>query len=431
MRRTTKAEEAILLASPSERVRDYLVKRGEDATGFDPITAEVEAKLLERGDRLIDLTLAEYCLHGATARTLFNRDIDDWALRALVLTNKALEKGGHWPPFPDCLFDSREGTLAFLSNVKPDERNLLFMNPSLNERFLEDFLSLGDTWQAMAPEQRIWALGDLASNEKLQVDRSMEKYLDGDSWYAAGLPFAAAWLLIEKLEPDLVTARHLGSLLRDLPADCYQTENIEAALDRWRGDASDAEREVKDNEKSWLSPFQVVRQAGARLLSKSDKDTADRLLSSEDIAIRCGAYEGHPSLNKKTIKAAVAQDGDLARVYLIRNKWLWRNANLRDNLVEDVLRGSLGDEPRWEFRVQENLFRKKFPKWFEDEDRVAGEPNERPIADSSVADLVASIAGDGTIKRLEARMAEIEKTQRIGVWLLVITTTLLVLQACK
>lgn len=71
MKRTSKAEGAILLASAPSDVREYLAKRASKADLLDPICAETEAELLARGDRLLDLSLAEYCLHGETALALF------------------------------------------------------------------------------------------------------------------------------------------------------------------------------------------------------------------------------------------------------------------------------------------------------------------------------------------------------------------------
>ena len=73
MGRTSRAEGEILLASSTERIRDRLVARGEQASFFDPISKEVEAELLTRRERLIDLTLAEFCLYGETAPELFFR----------------------------------------------------------------------------------------------------------------------------------------------------------------------------------------------------------------------------------------------------------------------------------------------------------------------------------------------------------------------
>src|SRR5580765_4633668 len=102
MERPGKAEEAILLASSSSAAADYLVKRGDRSTAWScsRISEETEAALLERGDRLIDLRLAEYCLHAPTAQKLFRRNADDWPLRSLILSNRAIANSSPFGGFP-------------------------------------------------------------------------------------------------------------------------------------------------------------------------------------------------------------------------------------------------------------------------------------------------------------------------------------------
>lgn len=117
MGRTSWAEGEILLASSTERIRDRLVARGEQPSFFDPIGKEVEAELLARRERLLDLTLAEFCLYSETAQELFSREPADQTLRLLVLSNVALAKAGLFRGFPECLFGSEEATLAFLSGM--------------------------------------------------------------------------------------------------------------------------------------------------------------------------------------------------------------------------------------------------------------------------------------------------------------------------
>lgn len=426
MNRTPKAEEAILLASEPRDVREYLAKRASKASYFDPISAEAEGELLARGDRLVDLSLAEYCLHPETAQALFERDQSDWAIRALVLSNRALGKASFSRGFPECLFGSKEALTDYLRTVTPDERATLFSNPSLDESFLESFLSLGEPWEAMDPEQRLWALDNLASNEKLGHERSTADYDDGWDWYTAGKPFAAAWALIEKLDPSAENARHLSSLLRNLPADSYKTEGVAQALERWKCGAVEAEKEAEQNSKGRLSDFQEVRQAGARLLVGRHDAEPGLYMDSEDVALRCGAYEASRKLDADAVKAAVERDGELARVHLVRNRELWRREQSRDLLSDVVLRSSETEEPRWEFRRREAHYRKEFPGWFEGEEY--SEPDERPISESSIADLVSGVAGDPAVRGLHERLAAVEKSQQTLFWMVAAALLILVAQ---
>lgn len=414
MGRTSWAEGEVLLASSTERIRDRLVARGEQPKFFDPISQEVEAELLARRERLLDLTLAEFCLHPETAQTLFFREPADETLRLLVLSNAAMANAGFFRGFPHCLFGSEEATLAFLSNVSGSERAALFSNPSLDDSFLDSFLSLGPPWEAMDTDQRLWALDNLAENEKLRRRRDETEFFDGWAWFMAGKPFAAAWGLIYRLEPSPEAAPRLSSLLRNLPADCSEKTEVSAALGKWQTPESEASKEADENDKGRLSAYQMVRQAGARLLASDYKAQIQDQLASDDVAIRCGAYEGARKLGEEALEAAVDRDGDLARVYLIRNEHLWRKQPLRDLLV-DVLGGAKTEEPRWEFERWERHYRKQSPGWFADEDYC--EPEDRPISESSMAELIAGVSNAHAIRDLQTRLSGMEKTQQYTFWI--------------
>jgi hypothetical protein len=428
LKRTSKAEEAILLASAPRDVRDYLVKRASGASVFDAISKETEAELLARGDRLIDLSLAEYCLHQTTARALFDRDADDWPIRALLLSNTALAKGS-FRGFPECLFGSEKAVVEYLKTASVDELAMLFRNPSLDDGFLESLLTLGEPWKAIDEKQRFWVLDHLAHNEKLQHKRSTKDHDDGYDWYLAGKPFEAAWSLVENLEPGVDAATHLSRLLRDLPDDTYKTEGMSDALERWRTPADCVDEEQVMNAKGRLSPFQKVRQSGARVLAGRHDAKAGALLTNDDVAVRCGAYEADHQLTADQIKAAVERDGDLARVHLVRNEAFWRTEKLRDRLGDEVLRGSATDEPRWEYQARDVRYRRRHPTWFSGDAHT--ELDERLVSESSIAALVTSLVSDPTIKGLHERLAALEKTQQALVWTLGATLVVLIFTAWR
>jgi hypothetical protein len=375
--------------------------------------------------KLYDNGQAEYCLHRETAQVLFEKDLNDWPIRALVLSNQALAKAS-FRGFPECLFGSEEGVLTYLSTVSLDEQAILFSNPSIYDGFLESFLTLGKPWEVMDQDQRLWALVNLASNGKLRHKRSSADYDDGYDHYLAGKPFAAAWALIENLEPNAKEAKHLGALLRDLPADSFETDGIFEALKSWCSRPEDVAKEIENNAKGRLSDFQIVRQAGARLLASRYDGEPGQFLKSEDIALRCGAYEGERKLDNAKISEAIERDKDLARVHLVRNDDLWRREKTRDILLDVVLRGSETDEPQWEYRAREQRYRKEFPSWFEGEQYP--ESDERPIAESSIADVVAGVAGDPSVKGIQERLVAVEKAQQTLLWLVGIILLLIVLQ---
>jgi hypothetical protein len=429
MGRTSWANGEILLASSAERIRDYLIEGANGQGNASYVSEEVEAELLARHDRLLDLTLAEFCQHAETARALFFRAPADETLRALILSNTRLAESEYMWGFPNRLFASEEATFAYFGQIAPNERAALFSNPSLGEEFLEAFLSLGPPWQAMEPQQRLLALRNLAGNEKLKQSPDTQDFDDGWGYYMAGKPFEAAWRLIQRLEPSADTARHLSVFLRNLPANCSDTAQIGEALGRWQTPADESDKEAQENSKGRLSACQMVRQAGARLLASHYKADTQTLFDSDDVAIRCGAYEGARKLSEKAIEAAVERDGDLARVHLISNENLWRTQALRDILIDDVRRGSDTEEPRWEYADRERQYRKKHPAWFAD-DRYF-EPDERPISEFSISGVVTSIANEPAVRELKERIVRLEKTQQITLWLAGITLVALLSHAWK
>lgn len=429
MGRTSWADGEILLASSAERIRDGLIERANRHGDASYVSKEVEAELLARRDRLLDLTLAEFCQHAETARALFFREPADETLRGLILSNTRLAGSALMWGFPHCLFASEEATFAYFGQIAPDERAALFTNPSLSDEFLEAFLSLGPPWQAMEPQQRLLALRNLAGNEKLQQSPDTRDFYDGWGYYMAGKPFSAAWALIERLEPSADTARHLSVLLRDLPADCSDTAQISDALGRWQTPPDESDKEAQENSKGRLSACQMVRQAGARLLASDYKSDTQELLDSQDVAIRCGAYEGARKLSEEAIEAAVKRDGDLARVHLVRNENLWRTQALRDVLSDDVLRGSETEEPRWEYADRDRQYRKQHPAWFADDDY--SEPDDRPISEFSISGVVTSIANEPSVRELKERITRLEKTQQITLWLAGITLVALLSHAWR
>jgi hypothetical protein len=143
MGRTSWADGEILLASSAERIRDSLIEQANRHGDASYVSEEVEAELLARQDRLLDLTLAEFCQHAETARALFFREPADETLRGLILSNTRFAGSALMWGFPHCLFASEEATFAYFGQIAPYERAALFSNPSLSDEFLEAFLSLG------------------------------------------------------------------------------------------------------------------------------------------------------------------------------------------------------------------------------------------------------------------------------------------------
>jgi hypothetical protein len=431
-KRADAAEEAILLASPGPDVRAYLKQRAASASeeGWPAISKETEEELLKRGDRLIDLTLAEYCLFPQTARCLFERDPEDWAVRSLVLGNEAMAAAAIFESMPKGLMGGEEGLLSFLSSCTKEEAWILFANPTLHDGFLEKFLGLEEHWQVMREDVRLAALAALARNSKMRRTPDNEKFHSGFSWYMAGRPLAEAWRLIERLEPSDEVAWHLAPLYAEMGVQNHKTDDTLAALQKWIATSEKAVAdEVKSNASGYLSPHQQIRHAAACMLIANREATKEQFIVSDDIALRCAAYQ-RGKIELAEMKASVERDGALAVRHLIYNLSNWKNADHRDeleSLVQSVDEETLG----WEYSHRYALYLKEHPDWFDGEE-LPKEPDERPLTESSIADVVGGVVqGVATVPAFTAQSAAIEKlaqAQRYQFWLLLAALAALLLR---
>jgi hypothetical protein len=431
--RPSKAEEAILLASDNAAVADYLVKRGEAETGrfWDSISEETEGALLERNDRLVNLRLAEYCLYPATANTLFHHDPTDWALRSLVLSNQKIAQGLILNSFPECLFGSAEALRVYLTSITPDDASVLFENPAIDDRFLEEVLRLGDYWQAMPERARLVVLSSLANNPKLQKPVTTADHADGWDWHMAGKPFHAAWRLVIALDVNADNARHLSHLYDRLAPYCLQKEGILDALPKWipQNDA-EREEEANDNERGNLSSYQSIRRAAAAMLLQGYDLKQEQLLEAEDNAIRCGAYIAG-RFKPDEMKSAIERDGWLATASLMQNPNCWRTSEHREALSDGVsvaAKATFTNAPElayWEHQRWENKIAKEHPEWFEFEE-VDLEPEDKPLTESSTGDLVRQVVTSSAFKSIGGKVEGLAQSQRIHFWLLVVILAILI-----
>lgn len=427
MARPYGTEEAIVLASPNEAVAEYLIKRGESDPGpwFDSLSEDCEAALLERGDRLIDLRLAEYCYYSSTAHALFHRTHDDKALRALVLSNCRMAVGLAAAAYPECIFRGESQLREYLGSISNEEIWVLFGNPTLDDRFLENFLSLGSFWQAMPDQQRLMSLSALARNSKLHKAVDTADHADGWGWHMAGQPFHAAWRLVIALDVNAESARHLSQLYDRIAPYCLQREGILDALPRWVPQNDDErEEEGKDNGRGSLSSYQTIRRAAAAMLLQGYEVKQEQLLASGDNAIRGGAYLAG-RFSPQEMKGAIERDGWIATASLMQNPNCWQTSEHRDALSDGVnvaAKATFTSAPElayWEHRRWGKKFASEHPQWF-DLEEVGLEPEDKPLTESSTGDLVRQVVKSSVFKSIGGKVDNLAQAQRINFWLLVV-----------
>lgn len=418
MTRSVAAEEAIVLASSNSAVADYLVKRGEERNGsrWTDFSEEAEHKLLDRADRLIDLRLAEYCLHPSTARILFYRDRNDWAIRSLVLSNCALTRTSFIYEFPEHLFDGEEKLYEFLSEMTPDEAAMMFRNPTLDDSFLEKLLDLGEPWKAVKSDTRPYVLSSLAENPKLHKSVSTSDHEDGWDWYTAGKPFAAAWRLCINLEVNERNAHHLSRLYDRLAPYCLTCEGIADALPRWIPQ-SDEElaAEQKKNSQYRTSDYQEIRRAIAAMLLRRHEVEKNALLLSDDVAVRCGAYSSG-AFTADEIEEAIAKDNWFAAQSFLRNPLCWKTADLRNQIAKGL--PSDDRTAAWMYDRYAAKYEAEHPEWFDFYDPPEVE-KETLLSEVPFSDFARYFRTSPAIIGLNEKITKLENNQRMLLWLLV------------
>ena len=380
--------EGELMACSAERVHLWLETRANSAEAFDTTgDKELEQSLLLRGDRLIDLGLARFCLWPDTARVLFKRgqsakpgkENDALILRLACLSNCALSRA-HIKSPPGALVDEREGGVEqWLANAEGIEIRALFENPDIDENFLRDFLECKKPWDATSEKNRMQAIRALTRNPRMQA--SYEGPMDGYAEYLHSGVFHAAWQLAEKLPTTREWAATLRWLYGNLRRESHSKEAPLDVAKRWSPDPSDADAAETESEaikSGYLKNYQGVRFGLARLAIKNNHKLATELLSHVDIAFRTAAY-ADMSMTPEQLTSAFARDGKAAVNAMLPNLQLWRNPKTRETLHNISWQADdLDGRHNLDYANQFNYFKKEHfkqhPDWFKDE-----EDQENPI----------------------------------------------------
>ena len=400
--------EAELMASTAERVHLWLEGRANNAENDDTTgDEELEQSLLSRGDQLIDLGLARFCLYTDTARTLFKRGQaakpgqknDALMLRLACLSNRALSKLFIASP-PEALVDRHNGGVEnWLVTAEDIEITALFDNPDMSDNFLRDFLECKKPWEVMSEKHRLQAIRALTRNPRMQA--AYVGWMDGYAEYTHNSVFHAAWQLAEKLPTTREWAMTLRGLFDKLRRESHSKEAPLDVAKRWLPDPSDADAAETESEaikSGYLNAYQGVRSGLARLAIKGNYKLATDLLSHTDIALRVAAY-ADMCMTPEQLTIAFARDEKAAVDAALRNLQLWRNPKTREVLHDiswqaDGLdgRSNLDYANMFNFFKKENA--KKYPDWFKDEEEQEEpiEPSDQPATKTDIERAIEAMA---------------------------------------
>lgn len=402
--------EAELMASSPERVHSWLEARAAKADAENMFEHEgderLEKCLLGRNFPLIDLALARFGLHAAIAKQLFARaqsaDLTQLSharsLRMAVLSNQALSKnaiGG----LPALVIDGGDdGLVRWIATAHHNEIAALFENPTVDDSFLCDFLQCEKSWQVMDEERRLLAIGALTRNERIRKPYD-DNFLDGWADYSYHKVFDAAWKLAETVPTTRIWAHVLSSLYHRLQRKALSVEHPLDVAKRWYPDPADTqslECESSANEIGDLGPYQNVRKGLAMLALAKGSIAGNDLLTSDDVALRAGAYASM-AMSPAQVVGAYQRDGGIAVSSAVDNPQLWRRPEARQAL-HDISWQVVSDDKNSDLMAA-NIFNgtkermaKEHPDWFKD-DGFELEANDKPATKSDIARAVAAIAG--------------------------------------
>ncbi|WP_054287148.1 hypothetical protein [Gulbenkiania mobilis] len=361
--------EATLLASQPEAIATFLKTQLVRHLETGDMDGELETALLGLNHRLVDLALASHTAFSTTARALFDRN--DLALRVALFANQTQRSVFFGFRLDDLFDDGAEGLTRYLVMCSDEERDALFQNPTINDRFLSDFLSCGALWQAMSEDQRQQAVFSLAQNERMHTSYS-SPFMDGQAEFDYERVFHEAWRLASKLPVTNTWASRLSSLYEHLPAEAMDLDDPLATAQRWEGN-------------TW--PYLSIRQSLARLALSTKDASLSTLLNHSDPAFRMAAYQ-FGNLSRDDLSAAFKRDGEDAFSAMVCNEHLWRDIEYRNALhdmawcvISEQNDGSLDTANR--FNAIRDRMASTHPEWFAEE-QADTDPGSAPASKADI-----------------------------------------------
>lgn len=417
-------KEAELMASAPEVVSSWFKEQPARRWAGLTIDDQLEENLLSRNDRLIDITLARYGCCTAVLKTLFERD--DEVLKASVLANENHLRWGFGTRWE---FAGGEDDLGWVTKLSDLEREALFSNRQISDRFLSEFFEQKGFWLALGDGQRFRATQSLVKTILALPDLDTH---DFDLYYDRSLVYDSAWQFSGLIEVTTPWAAVLSQLYLALTPDTFSDFDPLDLAKRWRTPGSDEGNltdEKTDNQSGYLSIFQEVRCGLARLKASNrwkEGFVREELLEHEDLAIRCGAYIGI-DLTTDEVRRAVERDGLSACRKLLANDSVWKKEEIR-SIVEEACGSQKIDyyllSLSHAFSLREAEMREKYPRWFEEPIENLHSSDEytwqdKPLSEAFVADIRHAIITSDPIRFLKSYSEKIEKNQKVQFWIII------------
>jgi hypothetical protein len=305
----------------------------------------LEYVLLRRRDPLINYGLARYGYCRKTIQQAYDRG--DASTRYAAIANP---RGG------PVLSQVEE----ILRTGHPQLVQALLKNEFLPSGFIENLLSRKENFEGIPDDRFMVLIVALTGNKRLnrQYDTL---YIDGYDDYRYHSVFKAAWDLTTTLPATQAWASVLSSFLHQTQRS-YKLDDLEGTIKRWDIDSPDDQR-------TWYQRSQSFHLR-TLLADYYDADD-DKLLGSEDLALRMSFYRRFAPYKYREWPDFLAKDGENFVEAVMNNMNVWQSASERERL--NRVAWDCPDEHHSmsapnDFRSRQAHYRKEYPNWFRDED---------------------------------------------------------------
>lgn len=365
----------------------------------------LEAELLARNDRLIDLALAGFGTEKKTVSELYRRSVGGTdtitvGIRLACLSNQVVD--GFWSMFPATIM-SEEDIKAILYSDEEMDAAALLANPKLEARFLANLFARKGVF-ADLPDVRWLKLITLAAdNKRISTCRDTSDGPDMGHY-----DIHKSILSLAENAPTTKDSIHvIYNLLSNLnPSHTHGDGNLQSTISRWSAiKTTNYKGEPEDGYYTGLSFTDEFLCLVGALYGKTyadGKSTVAGSLNAEEPALRA-SYYGNTKLSEKEMKAAYEKDKAMFVFSSLWNDSLFYDRKLRGIFEEQYLTGDFAAlyrrrllelKDRWP-----NMDVEPVVDWVK-EDAPA---NEQPMLSAPVPDYSSELA---EIKR---RFGSLEK----------------------
>lgn len=385
--------EYLVAASPHEVLR-YLDKKGAShqprRLDRQCISEALEANLLARNDRLVDIALARVCREEVVGQILARRTVDsglgagsgpepDASVMVAALSNPvalsflfASKWLMEWMPWI-----ARSGTTEHLQ--------AMFFNPNLPNEVVDHALEGSNAFEGLTQDRR-GVIVYHALRSKPVIDGPDEKSHDYDA--AGHHTQGCVWNLFVTVDPnDQGMANVLADALPKLPGFDVpyewaksingdkktdwkedQVRFLQVVLDRWNVEGDVSRKKRYD----WV-PQRVIRELIASRAPYYNEAVKQFLIDHPDVYARRGYYRGLKDETLDNLKKYHERDGDAFCESAVYNPFFYQRSN-RDVVLWFAERVRECEPPKDEYAdtvgstyvdVQDDLFKKSPEKYFE------------------------------------------------------------------